>query len=145
MALEKSLWQRVRKGGIALRSLGHGVGMERIENAAGEGTPDVDWCLDGINGWFELKSERRPARPTTAIRPKVRQAQEIWLRERAEAGCRHSFVLLQVGEAAEARLYLIPGNEYANITATEAELEGMSIADPTWPMTKILLRARQGW
>jgi hypothetical protein len=145
MALESSLWQRVRKAGMALKQIGHDVHMGRIENAAGVGNPDVDMCIDAVQVWLELKSEYRPARRTTSIRPKVRVDQEIWLRERCEAGCKNAFVLLQVGEAALARLYLIPGNRYGEITTTEDNLAKMSVVQPTEPMTYVLMQAKRGW
>lgn len=145
MALEKSLWQRVKKGGVALKRLGHGVKAWRVENAVGEGDPDAGFWLDDTIVWLELKSEHRPARPETLIRPKVRIAQEIWLREIVEAGCKTAFVLIQVGDAAQSRLYLIPGYRYSEITATEDKLREMSIVEPTWPMTRVLLKAKIGW
>ena len=145
MSLEKSLWQRVKKGGVALKILGHDVHMGRLENVVGTGNPDVDICLDAVQIWLELKSEHRPARPGTSIRPKVRVDQEIWLRERVEAGCRNAFVLLQVGENALSRLYLIPGSYYSVITTTEDRLGKMSIVNPRSPMTTVLLQAKIGW
>lgn len=145
MARESSLWQRVRNAGLALKTFGHGVHLRRIENAVGVGDPDVNGCIDGGIFDLELKSELRPARPTTVIRPKVRVDQAIWLRERIEAGCKHAFVLLQVGEGKEARLYLIPGNRYDEITTTEDKLREMSIVDPMRPMSYVLMMAKRGW
>lgn len=148
MALEKSLWQRVRKAGQALKRIGHGVHLRRVENAVGTGDPDVNGCIDGGIFDIELKSEHRPARSATPIRPKVRADQEIWLRERVEAGCKTAFVLIQVGEAANARAYLIPGHRYSEITTTEDQLQELSILTPAeacGPMTKILMRAKRGW
>lgn len=146
MALEKALWQRVRKGGVALRELGHGVHLVRVENLVGEGDPDVDGFINDAAIKLELKSCARPARPTTVIRPKKRQDQEDWLMARHNAGCRTCFVLIQVGDAAKARLYLIPGNLYAQITATEAELERMSVLDDSRASTvTVLLQASEGY
>jgi hypothetical protein len=135
----------VRNAGLALKKIGHGVHLTRIENTAGEGTPDVEGFIDTDQVWIELKSEPRPARPTTTIRPKVRQAQAIWLRERVEAGCKRAFVLLQVGEGKEARLYLIPGHRYDEITTTEDKLREMSIMHPTRAMPFVLMMAKRGW
>lgn len=146
MSLERELWKRVRKAGIHLRKCGFGVHLCRIENDAGAGNPDVDGCIDGGQIWLELKSCTRPVRPSTPIRPKVRQSQDIWLQERVRAGCRVCFVLIQVGESQDARLYLIPGNLYPKIICPEAELESMSVlSSPTLSLPEVLLRAIEGF
>ena len=152
MALEKALWQRVKKGGIALKLLGHRVVLTRIENMVDEGTPDVEGCvfpqtaMGGAQIWIELKSCDRPARASTPIRPKVRPSQSDWHRERTAAGSRHHFVLIQVGEASQAKLYLIPGRDYDLIVAPEIDLELLSVLSySTVPMTQVLLRAAAGW
>jgi hypothetical protein len=146
MSLEKSLWQRVKKGGGALKLLGHRVAMTRIENMVDEGTPDVEGCLDGVALWIELKSCARPARARTPIHPKVRPSQADWHRERTAAGSRHHYVLIQVGEASQAKLYLIPGRDYDHIVVPEIDLEILSVLSyTTEPMTQVLLRAAKGW
>jgi hypothetical protein len=146
MALEANLWQRVRSGGLILRHKRHGVHLERIENSAGVGRPDVNGCIDGTIFDLELKAEHRPARASTAIRPKVRPSQAVWMHERIAAGCKRCFVLLQVGEMSNARVYLIPGNLYEDIIAPEDALAGMSVLEnPKLPMDDVLLRARDGF
>jgi hypothetical protein len=146
MALEKALWQRVRKGGIALRTLGHLVHLYRVENDVGVGDPDVDGCINGTDIKIELKSCSRPARPTTPIRPKVRKEQEDWMVERHHAGSRSCFVLIQVGDNHDARLYLIPGVLYAQIVAPESELARMSVLDNNRAnLMNVLLRATEGY
>ena len=146
MARESALWKRVRKAGIHLRKCGFGVHLCRIENDAGAGNPDVEGCIDGGQLWLELKSCDRPKRLSTCIRPKVRPSQDIWLQERVRAGCKICFVLIQVGDAAASRLYLIPGNLYPKIISPEAELERMSVlSSPTLPLPEILLRATEGF
>jgi hypothetical protein len=147
MALEKSLWQRLKGAGARLRdTLGLRVHLTRIENGAGEGTPDVDGCVECVQVWIEMKSCKRPARPTTPIRPKKREAQEIWLRTRCEAGCKTCYVLIQVGDAANARLYLIPGHMADKITAPEQELAKMSLLPADCNDAEaVLLRAIKGW
>lgn len=146
MALESALWQRVRKGGIALKMLGHKVHIGRIENSSGVGNPDVNGCIDGGTLDIELKSESRPARATTPIHPKVKPSQSIWHLERTEAGCKTHWVLIQVGDNAQAKLYLIPGSKYDHITAPEDDLELMSVLkSPVLPITAVLLRAKEGW
>jgi hypothetical protein len=145
MALESSLWKRVKDAGTHLKRCGFGVHLKRIENSVGSGHPDVEGAIDGSQIWLELKSEERPKRPSTKIRFKVRTSQNIWLRERVRAGFRACWVLLQVGDAAESRLYLVPGHMYESIVTTEAELERMSVTPPTLSLPEILLRATEGF
>lgn len=146
MAFETALWQRVRKAALRLREQGYGSHFDRIENSAGEGNPDVDGCLDGIQLWIELKSEDRPKRASTPIRFRVRESQSIWHRQRCAAGCRHNFVLAQVGEGHTARLYLIPGKFYDEIVAPEARLDELSVLiSSEESVAEILLQARQGY
>jgi hypothetical protein len=146
MALEKALWQRCRTGIDHLRKQGYWVHFCRLENAAGEGNPDVEGVIDGKSCWIELKSNLRPKRPTTVIRSKTRESQSIWHKARTESGSRMHWVLIQVGEAHAARLYLIPGCWYDRIITTEKELIEMSVLlhnNPT--LAEVLLRACQGW
>lgn len=145
VALESALWSRVKTGGTELRLRKHKVHLERIENGVGVGRPDVNGCIDGDTFDIELKSELRPKRATTFIRPKVRQSQAVWMHERASAGCRTVWVLIQVGEYSGARLYLIPGTKYEDIIAPESDLELMSVIDPKTPMADVLLRACRGF
>lgn len=146
MALEKALWQRVRGGLKVLGKCGYKTHACRLENSAGEGNPDVDLCIEGIQAWLELKSCERPARPTTLIKPKCRNSQEIWHRERSKAGCRTNFVLIQVGENREARLYLIPGYRYPEIKAPESYLSAMSVlSDSKCSVADMLVRATEGY
>jgi hypothetical protein len=128
-----------------------GVDLQRLENAAGQGHPDVEGCicspLDTIGAqvWIELKSEERPARATTPIHPKTRESQSIWHRKRVEAGCRCNWVLLQVGEGRRGKLYLIPGSFYDKLHVPEAELERMSVVSPDASPADVLERAARGW
>lgn len=145
MALESALWQRCVKGGKVLRLYGHKLDMQRIENVAVSGHPDVEGCLDSNQFWIELKSCSRPVRPDTPIRPKKRISQEIWHQQRADAGGRVHWILIQVGEAHNAALYLIPGNRYAEITVPEAQLAAMSVVPPSATICDMICRAIQGW
>lgn len=145
MARESSLWQRCRTGIKHLRTCGHAAHFCRIENAAGEGNPDVEGVINGAQCWIELKSNDRPKRASTLIKPKTRTSQSIWHRERTDAASTIHWVLIQVGEAHAAKLYLIPGTYYDEIKATEADLARLSVVDPDTDMASILLRACEGW
>lgn len=145
MARESALWQRCLTGIKHLRKCGHGTHFCRLENSAGEGNPDVEGVINGDQCWIELKSNDRPARPNTIIRSKTRESQSIWHRERTEAGSRIHWVLIQVGEAHAAKLYLIPGSRYDDILVAEHVLAEMSVVAPTARLAEVLLRACEGW
>lgn len=147
MAREKSLWGRLSgpTGVQRLTKQGHRVDVQRVENTAVSGHPDVEGCIDGGQLWIELKSCLRPKRPTTPIRPKCRDSQLIWHERRAAAGCSVNYVLIQVGETHKARLYLIPGWQYSRITAPENVLELMSVCDPLATPAEVLLQATRPW
>lgn len=147
MALESALWKRCKTAGVALRNSGHLVDLKRVEPSGtiGCGMPDVEGCINGSQLWIELKSCPRPARLSTAIRPKKRLSQDIWHKERVRAGCKINWVLIQVGEDHEALLYLVPAKYYDQITTTEDNLRILSVVPPTATVPDILLRAIRGW
>lgn len=145
MAKEASLWQRCRTGIKHLRKCGHDLHFCRIENDAGEGNPDVEGVINGDQCWIELKSNARPKRASTAIRSRTRESQSIWHKARTEAGSRIHWVLIQVGHAHDAKLYLIKGCDYDKIITTEAALDAMSMCTPDEKMANVLLRACEGW
>lgn len=146
MARESSLWQRCRTAVKALAWQGHHVDLQRIENAATSGHPDVEGVIDGSQLWIELKSCMRPVKASTPIRPKCRPSQEIWHRKRTEAGSRIHWVLIQVGEDRSAKLYLVPGSQYNDVkAATEEQLERWSAIRSSAEMSDVLVRASMGW
>ena len=147
MSRETALWDRLRDTAIpALVQAGHRVHAGRLENLVGTGWPDVEACIDGISVWIELKSEARPKRRDTPIRPKLRTSQSEWHKTRASVGFRHNWVLLQVGSSRAARLYLLPGDRYDDIKAvTEAELTELSVVPPTATAADVLARCIRGW
>lgn len=84
---ERSRWHSVRR---RLAPYGR---LERVENAAGAGTPDVCYCLVGVTGWFELKHVPRwpvnaPVRADT-----LTQEQADWLLNWEAAGGIASLIL----------------------------------------------------
>jgi hypothetical protein len=145
MAREASLWQRLKNAADGLEAIGYRLHIERIENSVGTGFPDTDGAIEGAQFKIEMKSCKRPKRSTTLIRPKSRESQSIWHKKRTDAGSRHHWVLIQVGEAHKAKLYLIPGHSYDKITATEADLAALSLIKPNVTPADVLLRAREGW
>ena len=145
MAKEKSLWDRCKTGIKHLEKCGHATHFCRLENSAGEGNPDVEGVINGDQCWIELKSNLRPKRPGTVIRSKTRESQSIWHNARTEDGSQIHWVLIQVGEAHGAKLYLIPGKRYDEIIAVESYLAAASVIDPKANLASVLLRACEGW
>lgn len=145
MALERQLWQRVKRGGLHLRACGYGVHLCRVENDAGSGHPDVEGSIDGRQVWIELKSCERPKRATTVCRPKLRDSQSIWMKDRSASGASNHWLLIQVGEGSTARLYLIPGTAYDKAIATETDLAKLSVCTPGAEVASVLLIAMAGY
>ena len=74
---ESDLWKYV-KGGMMGR-----WHASRIESSAGNGIPDVDFGMAGINGKIELKYiPEWPKRPTTLVKLPLRPDQKIWIKNR---------------------------------------------------------------
>lgn len=55
--------------------------FSRIENIVGDGTPDVNCCIQGNEFWLETKSPREPKKPGTPLfgsNHKFSQEQKNW-------------------------------------------------------------------
>ena len=93
---EKSLWSLTRTG-IKGEVPSHELHLERIENAAGAGTPDVNYCIRGTAGWVELKYiDEWPKREDTLVAvDHFTKEQRIFLHNYSMAGGR-CFVWIQV-------------------------------------------------
>lgn len=84
---ELALWDYLRR---------HMLGRwhaTRIESSAGNGVPDVSWCLplpdgDGcMEGWLELKNIHTwPSRITTKVKVPLRPEQRHWIKNRGSIG-----------------------------------------------------------
>jgi hypothetical protein len=101
---ESLLWLRLRK---KIGPFGH---FNRIENSVVAGTPDVSFCINGIERFIELKYKNKfPANVKTPVfkRGGLRKAQIIWHYRRTKAGGK-SFILSQIGS-----LYLLHEGQYA--------------------------------
>lgn len=110
----------------ARQEMGPDLHMGRVENRAAAGTPDVEGCYRGSLFWAELKSSKRPARPSTPIRlaTRGREEQALWAISRTYAGG-VAWYLIQVGHGHKRRLYMIDGCnvEELHAGATEARLQ----------------------
>lgn len=85
--------------------------LERIENMAGLGTPDVNFCSDGVECWIEMKSSTEPKRLTSlllASNHKLSQVQKNWFLKQRNAGGK-CYILI----ATDKRWMLING-KYAD-------------------------------
>lgn len=109
---ETNLWKWLAK---ARESFSTDLHINRIENGAGSGMPDVEGFLQyddlypaGGQFWIELKTIAMPKRGSTKLRPKFQPEQPPWIRRRARMGCK-VWVLLQIGMSREAERYLVPG------------------------------------
>lgn len=147
MALEKSLWGRLFRAQKAMKAEKVQIHLERIENEVAAGGPDVDGCIEGALFKMELKSCERPVRESTPIRPTLRPKQIEWHADRAAAGSRFHWVLIQVGDGKQAKLYLIPGKFFTKVDlhCPESDLELISVCEPTATPADVLIRAMQGW
>lgn len=118
---ESDLW-----GTLKLYTQRHGH-FERIENLVGIGRPDVNYCIQGVEGNIELKQLKDwPKRPDTVVEVRhFTPQQRLWIRDRVRARGR-VYVLLQVGPA-----YLLLGGEWARthlgLDATRAQLQQASL------------------
>lgn len=141
---ESSLWSWLSR---AESSYGRHLHMNRTENVAGVGTPDVEGCLDSRCFVVELKVAERPARPTTAIRTQspIKTEQVDWLMARKMAGGR-AWLLVQVGERHEARRYLLDAVHAADVARglTENRLEVLCACDPRCSAERLIKTAAYG-
>lgn len=105
---EVSLWSKVLKPLLedACRTGQHRAHFQRIENMAGVGNPDVEYCIAGNTGHIELKqAKKNPKSGTTVLgRGKgMRRSQLVWATRRTRAAGR---VFLCIGVPSRA-LWLI--------------------------------------
>lgn len=92
--VEQKFWKRVKKNLTKF-----GVHLERIENMAGTGTPDVDALCNGVFTKIELKAvDDYPKRKSTPVlgRKGLSVVQKNWQMEWLRHGGR-SLILIAVG------------------------------------------------
>ena len=81
--------------------------VDRIENLVVAGQPDINYCIEGIEGWVELKSPKEPKRISTPLfgsNHKLSIDQRNWfLRQKNAEGI--GFILI----ATDVRWILIDG------------------------------------
>ena len=87
--------------------------VDRIENELVTGMFDVNYCIDGTEGWIEIKSPEEPKRQTTKLfgsNHKLSQDQKNWCLRELQAGGL-AWVLI----STEQRWLLIHGSHADNI------------------------------
>jgi len=110
MAGESTFWQWLSGARKHFRESLH---INRIENIAMAGMPDVEGQLDKEQFWAELKSTRRPARPETPIRfdMKKREKQIEFMRRRYSMGSNCFWLLRVTGGTIGTMVYMLPGDK----------------------------------
>lgn len=70
--------------------------FKRIENNVSSGTPDVNYCIEGKEGWIELKHAKEwPKRGGPLKLRHFSPEQRLWIKTRQKAGG-NVYVLLKV-------------------------------------------------
>lgn len=88
---EKTDWKLLREKLIQPRDR-----WDRIENGVGAGMPDTNYCINGVEGWVELKSPIEPARKHTPLfgsNHDLSQSQKNWFKRQILAGGR-AYILI---------------------------------------------------
>lgn len=79
---EAKLWSYIEK-----RLKGAGVHLTRVEShSTAVGVPDVNYCIDGTEGWLELKAENTKGLV-------LRKSQYAWIRDRLKAGAPKIYIM----------------------------------------------------
>lgn len=92
------------------------VGMDRItriENLFGVGDPDLNYCIDGVEGWVEIKYPTEPKRSSTKLfgsNHPLSQDQKNWILSQLNAGGR-AWILI----VSDQRWILVHGEHADNI------------------------------
>ena len=122
--MESQFWSYISDG---LKSVSKNIDLHRIENGVEVGTPDVNYCIDGVEGWIELKEFGQcPASGIVRI-PLFTQEQKIWLYERCKAGG-NAFFFLKIKDLSNYLLFKGDGTIFSVGTKfTEHELYTWSI------------------
>lgn len=131
---ETGLWGWLRDGIDGTKgSAIVGLHINRIENSAGNGMPDVEGCLRGDDGvgtqfWIELKVVEDTSK-LKAI--EFQPAQIPWLEKRWRYGG-NAWLLVRIGYGPHVKHYLIRGCEARRFeeSFTLAEIEEMSVICP---------------
>lgn len=87
--LEKQLYQRIKE--IEATYRGNTARWMRVENVLLPGVPDVNYCINGVEGWLELKCPPVKANEQTSVfggAHGLSPVQMAWALSQAQAGGR---------------------------------------------------------
>ena len=103
---EQKVWDAMKRGAKKVPALW----LQRVENIAGDGMPDVHAAHDAIESWVELKAAKMPARSTTKLQMSegLRQSQINWHLKAQSKGLR-TYILVRI-EGMEREPMLINGS-----------------------------------
>ena len=119
--------------------------MDRVENSAGSGMPDVEGCLLCKQFWIELKIAGRPKRGGNVDVKHLRPKQVEWLHNRwLVGGC--AWILVRVESkdtGSDKRYYLIAGEHSMEMRAgmDEARMVELSVIASDATRREIVRRA----
>lgn len=82
---ERNFYEQLKRN---LPKCGWPLDLVRVENTAGVGHPDVNYCVAGAEGHVELKAWERVRLTGRLTIPKLREDQAVWLNRRASVGGR---------------------------------------------------------
>lgn len=71
--------------------------LNRIENIYGDGTPDANYCIEGSEGWIEIKCPNEPEKLTSMMFAKnhrVSQDQLNWFKIHSKAFGRGYYLII---------------------------------------------------
>lgn len=69
-----------------------------IESTTGAGIPDLNYCLQGSEGWIESKTIEMPVRASTKINLELRPSQIAWLYRRFITHHGNCYIFIVVGD-----------------------------------------------
>ncbi len=136
---ETALWNWLKTHLNELRAVGLRHDVQRVENAVGKGTPDVEGCIAGETFWCELKVAYEMANGMVRVRITADQVRRALRRERAGA---RSWVLVRVCGRTwrENRHFLVPGRDSEHLLnpLPLARLRELSSIDPAAAAVEVL-------
>jgi len=88
--------------------------FDRVESQVVPGMPDINYCIDGTEGWIELKHPVEPKKDSTKLlgskNHSLLQSQKNWIHRQRLAGG-----LVWILLATDKRLILMDGSHAENI------------------------------
>ncbi len=118
---ERILWRRTIKP--ILNKLGHASRIESHSTCSG--IPDVNYCIEGINGDMELKHG------VLSKPPDFRLSQKVWFRDRIKVGGT-PWILYEYNAGNSKSYGLIRGNNASLLYLSEGWSPWISLSEIIW-------------